>query len=210
MEKEDLRKVLYITVGLTIGSVLLLEFFGNDMFSLEGGKKVSTIFSGIVVLWMLYFSYGWRAPILKHILYKTDLNGTWFGEYYSKNLETKEEFRGEIALIIRQSFLNINITSYTEKHLSFSFAETLLYKKESERSQLVYLYSQNEFDPTDENTRKGTSELEFIKKPEEEVLVGSFWTNVNSKGKINVVRLTKRRLTSFEHTQDLNSSRLKN
>lgn len=129
------------------------------------------------------------------IIYRKNLNGTWFGDYFSRDLITDKVYKGKIALVIKQSFLNLTITSYTEKYISYSYAESIL--KEKEKCQLVYLYSQNEFDPTDETSRKGTSELHITSEAQTIKLFGEFWTNSNSKGKLNVIRSSRKHVESF-------------
>ncbi|GJM32307.1 MAG: hypothetical protein DHS20C18_13080 [Saprospiraceae bacterium] len=201
MDRDDIKRILYITIGLTVVSIFILTYFGKNVFTWPGIKLLSTIFSGIVIFWMFYFKYGWKYPILKLIVYKENFNGTWFGEYYSKDFDTDREYRGQISLVIRQSFININVTSYTEKYLAYSYAETLLCDKERKKDQLVYLYSQDEMNPTKESTRKGTTELIFVSELEFKKLFGPFWTNTNSKGKLTVKKISNKHLTSFGHAK---------
>lgn len=204
MKKDDINRILLITSAITATYIVSLQLFGIDTFSINGLKKVSSVFSVLVLLWGLYFSYGWKLPFLKKILPKTNLNGTWFGTYSSKDY-VGNEYNGEIALVIRQSFLNINVTSYTDKYLSYSFAETLLHNKDSESNQLVYLYSQNEFDPTDEKVRRGTSELHLLCEVNGKTLFGEFWTNSNSKGTLKVQHLTSTYNGSFNDIKQLHT-----
>lgn len=196
MKKTEINKILYITIGLTIAYMFSLQYVGINSFSIEGFRKISSFFSCVVILWGLYFYYGWKIPVLNKLIYKTNLNGSWFGTYSSKGTDGKE-YKGEIALVIRQTFLNINVTSHTDKYLSYSFAETLLHNKESESNQLVYLYSQNEFDPTDERLRKGSSELHLLCELNGKTLFGEFWTNYNTKGKLNVKHVSSYHYNSF-------------
>lgn len=197
MKKDEINRILLITISITVIYTISLQFFGINTFSIDGLKKVSFLFSSLVFLWGGYFAYGWKLPILNMILPKTNLNGTWFGTYSSKD-DKGAEYKGEIALVIRQSFLNINVTSHTAQYLSYSFAETLLHNKDSDSSQLIYLYSQNEFDPTDENVRRGASELHLLCELKNHKLFGEFWTNSKSRGTLRVEHLTKRHHGSFK------------
>lgn len=202
MEKEEIKRMLYITMVFTILGISGLYFYGINVFTKEGVFKISSVISGIAIFWTFYFAYLWKFPILNNLIYRNNLNGTWLGEYYSKDLTSGQEYRGEIALVIRQSFLNINITSYTERYLSFSFAESFIVNNERKKHQLVYLYSQNEFDITDDNARKGATELLAICESESMKLFGHFWTNKNSKGKLDIKRVSKKHYNSFNDAKN--------
>ena len=138
MKKNEINRILYITVGVTIVYMLILQYLGVNPMTSDGFRKITSFFSYVVIAWGLYFCYGWKIQYLNKIIYKTNLNGTWFGNYSSTDLDGNE-YQGEIAIIIRQSFLNINVKSFTDKYLSYSFAETLLHDKDSESNQLIYL-----------------------------------------------------------------------
>ena len=131
------------------------------------------------------------------------MNGTWFGEYKSEDNETGKIFQGEIAIVIRQSFLNVNVTSYTDKYMAFSFGEAILHNKSSDSHQLVYLYSQNQYNPTDDIARKGTSELHLLVEANKNRLFGKFWTNYNSKGNLKIVKITNKQVKSFHDAKKI-------
>jgi len=200
MKQSEINRVVYITVGLTLTGIFILILARIDILTWAGIKTVASFFSTIILLWGLYFSFGWKLPVLRHILYKENLNGTWYGTYYSKKISTGEEYRGDIALVIRQSFLAINIKSFTTHYRNFSFGEALNYNKASDHHQLIYLYSQSKLNPTDDNIRKGTSELELISEGNNKKLVGDFWTNHDSKGYLDLNRISKIHFQSFTDT----------
>ncbi len=184
-----------------IASFVIL-FFVENLFSKNGIQILAKVFSVTVIIWGLYFRYGWKWPLVSRILKKENLNGTWFGMYKSRNTVTGEIFEGQISLVVRQNFLNINVTSYTNQFVSFSFAETLLHHNNSNSNQLVYLYSQNEYEPIKEGVRRGTSELNLIHEVESSRLFGTFWTNMNSNGSLNVSKLSNKHIESFSKAEE--------
>lgn len=201
MNKKTLDRILQITGILVVLGIFIFTLFNINIFTLEGVTKIPTLISGIVLFWGIYISWGWKTPILKRLVYRENLNGTWYGTYSSKDSLSNVHYEGEIAIVIRQSFLRLNVKSYTSKYLNYSFGEALNYDSHSDSHRLIYLYSQSQFNPTDDNTRKGTSELQLISEPKKDKLFGDFWTNHNSKGYLNLTRITVKHSKSFEEAK---------
>jgi hypothetical protein len=197
MNKELLTKTLQVTVILVFLLIFLFLLIGINVFALEGISKLPSILSIVVLFWGFYFSIGWKWPILKYIAFKENLNGTWLGTYTSKNQVTGAEFEGEIAVIIRQNFLMVNVKSLTSNYVNHSYGEALNYDNKSDTHQLIYLYSQNDFKPTDDNARRGTSELQLNYNLKSKELFGNFWTNHNSQGHLNLTKISKKQAKSF-------------
>jgi hypothetical protein len=197
MDKKILFRILQVTVGLVLLIVCVLFASGINPFSLKGVTKIPTIVSIVVLFWGFYFSIGWKWPYLRKLVYKENLNGTWFGTYTSRNFITNEVFKDQIAVVIRQSFVMLNVKSHTANYINHSYGETLNYDTNSDTHQLIYLYSQSIFKPVDDNARKGTSELQLNYNCDKEELYGNFWTNHNSKGFLNLTKITKTQVKSF-------------
>lgn len=203
MRKSTFERILQVTTGLTVALVFIFLISGVNIFTKDGWIKIPTIISIIVLFWVFYIGIGWKWPILKHLVYQENLNGTWFGKYNSKNFTSEETFTGDIAIVIRQSFLRIDVKSYTENFINHSFGEALHYDSKSDTNQLIYLYSQSQFNPTDDNIRKGTSELMLHLNVNGPELFGDFWTNHNSKGSLNLKRLNTSHSKSFLEAKKL-------
>lgn len=204
MNKKLLIRILQITVVLALLEIFLFMSLGIDVFSMKGISKIPTIISSIVLFWIFYFSWGWKIPYLRKLAYKENLNGTWFGTYKSKNFTSESEFNGEIVLVIRQSFIMLNVKSFTDKYINYSYGEVMNYDSNSDSHQLLYLYSQSEIKPTNDNIRKGTSELHLHYNCDKKELYGNFWTNHNSKGYLNLTKTSKKKVKSFAEAQTLN------
>lgn len=197
MKKSTLERILKVTVILTVIVILMFQLFGINIFTKEGAVKIPTIISIISFFWVFYISYGWKWPIIKYIVYQENINGTWYGKYTSKDFTSNEVYKGKIAVVIRQSFLRIDVTSLTNKFINYSFGEAFTHDSKNKSNQLIYLYSQSEFKPTDDNIRKGTSELMLQVNLDEKLLFGDFWTNHNSKGNLNLKKVSSKHAKSF-------------
>lgn len=197
MNKELLIRILQATVILVILLIFLFLSFGINVFTLAGVSKLPSILSLVVLFWGFYFSIGWKWPVLKSIAKRENLNGTWFGTYTSKNQLTNAEFEGDISVVIRQNFLVVDVKSFTDKYINYSYGEALNYDNKSDKHQLIYLYSQNDFKPTDDNVRRGTSELQLHYDLKRKELFGNFWTNHNSQGYLNLKKISSKQAKSF-------------
>jgi hypothetical protein len=197
MSKELLIRILQVTAILVILLIFLFLTFGINVFTLAGVSKLPSILSLVVLFWVFYFSFGWKWPVLKNIAKKENLNGTWLGTYSSKNQLNSAEFDGEIVVVIRQNFLVVDVKSFTEKYINYSYGEALNYDNKSDTHQLIYLYSQNDFKPTDNNARRGTSELQLHYDLKNKELFGNFWTNHNSQGHLNLRKISSKQAKSF-------------
>lgn len=197
MKKSTLERILKVTVILTIIGIVIFNLLGINIFSREGLIKIPSLISGIVLFWVFYISIGWKWPLLKYIVYQENINGTWFGTYNSTDFTTNQMYNGEIAMVVRQSFLRIDIKSMTSNYINYSFGEAFTYNSKSDSNQLIYLYSQNQFNPTDDNFRKGTSELMLHFNVNGQEFFGDFWTNHNSKGNLNLKKTSKKHSKSF-------------
>jgi len=197
MNKELLIRILQATVIIVILLIFLFLSFGINVFTLAGVSKLPSILSLVVLFWGFYFSIGWKWPVLKSIAKRENLNGTWFGTYTSKNQLTSTVFDGEIAVVIRQNFLVVDVKSFTDKYINYSYGEALNYDNKSDKHQLIYLYSQNDFKPTDDNERRGTSELQIHYDFKSKELFGNFWTNHNSQGYLNLKQISSKQAKSF-------------
>lgn len=197
MKKNTLERILGVTVFLTIMGIILFHLFGINIFTKTGIVKIPSLISSVVLFWAFYFSFGWKWPLLKYIVYQENINGTWFGKYSSKDFTSDKVYNGEIALVIRQSFLRIDVMSFTNSYINYSFGEALTYNSKNQSSQLIYLYSQSEFYPKDDKIRKGTSELMLHFNVNGRELFGDFWTNYNSKGTLNLRKVKSKHAKSF-------------
>ena len=201
-------------VTISYGAGILLNFLielvldyiaAHDMVFGDvvcGSVRVVSILTG---WWLFYFKFGWRLPYLKRILFRIDLNGTWYGEYISRDYKDGSCNRGTIALRIVQDFLSASLISQTRAYQNYSYSEEVKYDKKSKKHGIVYAYSQKEKGLFDTGQRNGASELTLVFRSakEEYWLEGYFWTIHGTKGSICVKRICKRHIDSFDETKSV-------
>ena len=205
MRLGEQKRIIFISYLAGISLNLLIEFIPE--FIPENLLEIEAIISSLKTVsiltgwWWFYFKIGWKLPVLKKILPRINLNGTWFGEYESQD-QKKEVFSGEIAVRIKQDYLSISLNSFTEKYKNYSYSEELRYDEKSDIYDIVYVYSQKENSIGDTAQRNGTSELILIKNIDNEYsLEGDFWTIHGTKGRICVRRISKKHIDTFSEAK---------
>lgn len=203
MDKEMQLKMVNISYIIGImGSFIIssLKINNVDPYGIVSAIKISSI---LTFWWLFYFRIGWKIPVLNKILYKTNLEGTWFGAYKSAEIKSGDKYEGAIALRIKQDFINISIISFTDKYKNYSFSEELKYEEKSDMHKLVYVYSQKENSLDNRDSRNGTSELKllFDNTRNSQELEGDFWTSMGSKGILKVTKISNEVVDSFEEAQ---------
>lgn len=201
---NELKRVVLVTFIICLVSFLVLRLVEVELLSLSGMRTAISIPFVLTLWWLFYFNFGWKWPVFNKILYKENINGTWFGTYESKAIGSNAStYRGEISLVIKQKFLYIDITSYTEKYKNYSYSEVLVYNEKGDRNKLVYVYSQEEISAKDHFLRKGTSELDLIINGNEVKLHGKFWTNSGTIGQLELKKVSPKHITVFEEARKI-------
>lgn len=196
MNTKVQSKIVFLSYVISIAGSLALNYILSkygDFYGLVGAIKVSSI---LTVWWMFYFKLGWKVPLLKNILYRINLSGTWYGLYNSVD-SSGNCYKDNIVLRINQDYLSISIISYTSKYSNYSYSEELKYDEKSNTHGLIYVYSQKENSPFDLTARNGTSDLTVTKYKNTYKLKGEFWTIMGSKGSLEVIRVSKKIVDSF-------------
>lgn len=210
MRNEEIKSVLKVSGFIYAGLIAMLIKRGTDLLTFDGIKTALSVFTVIPILWGVYFKCGWKYKYLKRLLHKENINGTWFGKYESidltkvkedEKLEDVEPVRGEISLVIKQSYLKTKIISRTEKYDSFSYSERL--EKSDEKHKLVYVYTQDQDSVSDHSVRKGTSDLELVLSENNLKLNGKFWTNKGTIGLLKVERVSMDHCDTFKRAKEL-------
>jgi hypothetical protein len=203
MKEEELKKLITYTAFASVLIWIAINLYLKiDLRTFDSFQNLGTAVSIVSAFWLFYFRWGWKWIPLKYIFFKPDLNGTWIGCYETDGLNEKGQRVpiGEISLTIRQNFLFIHVTSYTEKHVAHSYAENLFLDTNRGVQKLVYLYSQNRVNPGAEGARQGATELSIFGVPPFE-LSGNFWTNAKSNGFLKIRRVSKKQISSFSEAK---------
>ncbi len=204
MKNQEIMKIVYSSYVVSIIGSFILSFIKSNSIlanTVLSSVKVSTVLS---IWWLFYFNVGWKIPLLNKYMFRINLNGTWFGNYTSANPDSDTPYEGEISIRIKQDFLNLSIISRTQKYSNYSYSEELKYDSKSDVHGIVYVYSQKEKNSLDLNQRNGTAELKVLSKGKSLSLEGEFWTIHGTKGMLQVSRVSKNRVDTFEEAKSLN------
>lgn len=152
-----------------------------------------------LLFWAAYFKWLWKIPLVKYIVKRQNLNGTWEGILISdwKNEFGKSVPPKEIFLVVRQNFLNIHFTSFTNNYIGTSYVEAILYDEEKGINKVIYIYRKETSDIGQQENNEGTTELRVLTS-EEPKMEGKYWTNIKTCGIIKLRKLTAKHIETFE------------
>jgi len=209
VSQDELTRIIQISVvgALAIG---LLNAYVQKLsilsFSTLGG--FSTGLSIVTFFWIFYLRWGWRLPILSRLFGKADLNGTWLGTLTSdwKNLNGQGVGSRDFVIVVRQSFLSLHFTTFTDSFIALSDAERFWTDPERGIKRVVYLYTQDCTALGDEGNREGVTELRVEGEPPS-CLIGRYWSNTKTNGRIEVRRISRKQVDSFSEAIAIESTK---
>lgn len=208
MKKDELKLIVTISIALaTIIGVAYIIILAKE-FNLSNG--IRAISSGITIttfFWVFYFSTGWKLWGFKELFYRPNLSGTWAGvlksDWKNKNGETLGDL--EFYIVIRQSFLRIHFTTFTDSFIGTSYSETLSLKKETGLKNVAYLYRKETSQDDNEVLQEGASELRLIDSIPRK-LEGKYWSNRKTNGKIDVYFVSEKIVDSYNEAKSLENN----
>lgn len=206
MKKDELK--LIVTISIAIATVIGVTYIIilNKTFNISDGfRGMSFGITCTTLFWAFYFSYGWKLWALNKIFYRPNLSGTWSGILKSDWKNENGEKIGDIEfyIVIRQSFLRIHFTTFTDSFIGTSYSETLSLKKETGLKNVAYLYRKETSQDDDKFLQEGATELRLIDSNPRK-LEGKYWSNLKTNGKIDVSFISKEIVDSFNDAKSLN------
>lgn len=208
MKKDELKLIvtISITLAILVGVIYLLVLdlgfdLSNGVRAASFGISITTIF------WTFYFSFGWRLWGFNWIFYRPNLQGTWSGVLKSdwKNKKGKKVSDIEFYIVVRQSFLRIHFTTFTDSFIGTSYSETFSLKKEIGLKNVAYLYRKETSQEDNKVLQEGATELRLIDSNPRE-LEGKYWSNQKTKGKIKVRFVSNTIVDSFNDAKSLQNN----
>lgn len=205
MKKDELK--LITTISISMATILGVAFLvlRDQVFNLSNGlRALSFGITCTTIFWTLYFSIGWKIWGFRKIFYRPNLNGTWKGILKSDWKDENNQPIGNIEfyIVIRQNFLRIHFTTFTDSFIGTSYSETLSLKKEIGLKNVAYLYRKETSQEDDEVLQEGATELRLIEAKIKR-LEGKYWSNIKTNGKIFVSFISKKKVDSFLDAQEL-------
>lgn len=211
MKKEELKNIVSISIALaSILTLIYMVFNASNLNFVTFYRGASISITGVTFFWAFYFTYGWKISFFdKQLFYRPDINGTWMGTLISdwKDEDGNTKPPIEFYLVIRQSFIRLHFTTFTDNFVGVSYAETFALNKDKGLKNLAYLYRKDTTQSNDEELREGATELRLIIENEKMRLEGKYWSNTKTEGKIKVEFLTEKHLDSFDHAKEIRNAK---
>lgn len=205
MRQKELNKIVYISIsGAAI--LTLLYLICNKTYDITTFYRGSSFSISLMTLfWAFYIAYGWKLYLLNKIFFRPNLNGTWKGELISdwKDENGNPIAPKEIFIVIRQNFLRIHFTTFTDNFVGYSYSETFNLKQGTGLKNVAYLYRKDTSKFNDDDLREGATELRLIDDKCFRKLDGKYWTNTKTQGRICVKYLGNEHIDSFESGKKL-------
>lgn len=204
MRHLNIKAFLWIVVPLSILIwvliIFLTELGADPVWSAI--KRIPTVITIDFGIWLFFVKWVWKWKMFQGWLVPFPvLEGTWTGFMKSTWIDPasgKPLPPIPITLIIRQSFLSITCSIYSEESSSISYSSDIIADKETKRTQLVYHYT-NRPQASVRNRSEihdGTALLDVIgDKPVE--MKGEYWTSRKTTGDIEVKFLSTKLQASF-------------
>jgi hypothetical protein len=200
MKKDELSRIIYISIAISASLTLMYLLINSTYELIAFFRGASFSITVVTLFWTFYFAYGWRLYGFNQIFYRPDLNGTWKGSIISdwKDPNGNTIAPKEIYIVIRQNFLRIHFTTFTETFVGYSYSETFNLKKETGLKNVAYLYRKDTSQSNEDDLREGATELRLIHDNNFKKLDGKYWTNTKTQGKITVEFFNENHVDSFE------------
>lgn len=191
-------KVL-VSVSIFIGAAVWLGAFyivNFEVISLESLKYSNLSVTVTGLFWLVYFKKAWKWAVIRRLLYRPNLNGTWLGKFESNwiNEQNQTNPPKRFVLVIRQRWFTISVRAFTSIQKTESYVETLMLDDDKGKKILAYLFSEKRSGSGEHGARQGAAELDLAEMEMKKLLEGHFWTQAGTKGYIKV-----RQVSNSEH-----------
>jgi hypothetical protein len=199
MSRKEFNIIIKISIVIAFAiaiSILLISGISltvlNFLKSLSYGLASSTIF------WWWYLNKAWKFGIFKQFLPRPNLDGTWSGILHSnwKDSAGVQVAPKQFFLVIRQNFLKIHVTSFTDNYIGSSYTETIVAHTDFSIFKLIYVYGKETSDPGIQQPNQGVSELRIIN--DEKIMKGVYWTNIQTMGTLDITKVSSKHIDTFE------------
>lgn len=184
LELSRLTKAFAVTALVLTAAISLFRWgcLGHPL----GQAVLQSVFLAITLTGLLFagfYRFGWRLGPLAGWMGRPDLRGVWLGHLSSSYFKDGQPI--PIVFVIRQTYLNISICSYTEKQRGQSTFEALIQNDRHAITVLAYIYELQRHYAGAQEQVKGTGEVELLGA---DTLRGYYWTNSPTHGSISLQR----------------------
>ena len=141
MNPSEIR--VFSGMSIFIGGALWFLMFSITKFELLSFDSLKALGTGISftgAFWATYFTWAWKWPFTRKMLYRPNLNGTWIGEFTSdwENSLGEKNLPSPFVLVIRQKWFSQSIRAFTSQQKTESYAEVLVFDNSKGVKVLAY------------------------------------------------------------------------
>jgi hypothetical protein len=201
--KNDLTTFTYVTVVvMCLALAMQLWLIDNWVLGLFTFRRVSVAISFTVLFWVLVSKWAWKWWPMNALFHRPKVVGTWLGELQSNWFDDNGRPRRLIPIVftIRQSFLWINVRSFTQDREGLSDVAVLVQKDDAGITYLSYIYSIREAFRAGLGSQQGAAEVRVLGQSNDE-LRGEYWTNTRTCGRIILKHASTELVDSFDAAQ---------
>jgi len=200
MKRNEINLMITSSIFISILLGIFYLWLNEDVLSFKTGfKSISFGLTAVTLFWGFYFNYGWKWPIIKKMFYRPNINGTWVGELESdwKDKNGNQIPNKKIFVVIRQNFLRVNFSTFTDNFIGKSYSETFALNKTRGIKNVAYLYRKETSVKGDNLNNEGATELRLIESRPNR-LEGKYWSNIKTNGTLKFTFLSKKTVDSYE------------
>lgn len=184
LELSRLTKVFAATALVLTAAISLIRWACLDHpIGLAIAQSVPFAFTATGLLFAGFYKFGWRLGPLAKWMGRPDLRGVWLGHLSSSYFKDRKPI--PIVFVIRQTYLDISICSFTKGQRGQSTFEALIQNNRHEITVLAYIYELEKRYAGAQERVKGTGEVELLG---DDRLQGFYWTNSPTHGSISLQR----------------------
>ncbi len=156
------------------------------------GQAISAALAAPTLVILVIRKVKWKHPWLSKLLGRRMVHGLWWGELHSDYVKSPGDPPLPpipIAFVIRQTYLTLSIKSYTSALPGESILEVLHAHPVTGDASLRYAYQMTRRANAENKATLGYGDL--VLGGEDKELLGDYWTNSPSTGRIRLNLLTR-------------------
>jgi hypothetical protein len=189
--------VIVFGLGIVVAG-MMTNWFQNNLLS-GLGRGLSTSLSTGSVVFYVFYRWAWRWGWLARLMKKPLVFGVWIGVLRSDFGGNDAPVELPIVFVIRQNYLSIHISSFTQKQDGESRVEVLITNGRSEVTVLAYVFELTQPYAGATKRTSGAGELKLQGNGTE--LNGTYWTNSPTHGSLALKKISQK-IEGIEKFQD--------
>ena len=195
------RLPISILVGLAACTWALVLVVAGSEIGWGFAKPFSVVVGVISVALAGFDRWLWRWPLVRSVVGRPDLQGTYWGVIRSEWLNPDGGQKPEpipAAVVIRQTYTTTTLTLFTAESSSTTIAAAL-YEGPDGRFAVAGLYRNEPRLPLQKQSRMhhGGIRLHLAGTGTDTRLDGNYWTDRSTHGEMDLVRISRLRASDF-------------